>query len=144
MHQGPPRILCFDESHASLKTLVYLLKTQDYHLLPAHALAPALDIANRETLLDLAVINLASSTEVPVEHSASGTGMQLSAVYLAEILRKKFPKLPMLFVVAEKNAGHLAGVKVFANAEVLPDPFEASYCLYLVKTGLDGGFLFKT
>ncbi len=142
MHKGPARILCFDESHAGLKSLVYLLKTQEYHVLPAQDLAAALDIANLETLLDLALVNLSTSTDVPLEHStAGGATMQRSALYLAEILRKKFPKLPLLFIVNERIPDQRPLAKAFANADALADPYEASYCLYLVKTGLAGGFL---
>jgi hypothetical protein len=142
MHKGPARILCFDESHAGLKGLVYLLKTQEYHVVPAHDLAAALDIANREALLDLALINLATATDVPLERPpAEGAGSQRSAVYLAEILRKKFPKLPLLFVINERALDQVSQAKAFTNTETLSESYEASYCLFLVKTGLAGGYL---
>jgi response regulator RpfG family c-di-GMP phosphodiesterase len=134
-----PRVLCMDKDPRSLKPLVYLLKTQKYHVFAASTIPKAFDIIRTENQLDIVVFNTTNIWEANTP--VSSEDKHEKEFQISTTLREKFPKVPILFVVPllqRKEIEKFAGIK---NSELLFPPYEPSYFLYVVKNGLEGGYL---
>lgn len=142
MKNGHARIFCFDEDHENLKSVVYLLKSDGYHVLGAQTVSLALDIAGKEDTLSLAVISLVNASEVKPAGSASlGAERAVAGIHVAKKLRRKFRKAPLLFIMEGENLELLNQVKALGNCEIIMRSSEPSFLLYTVKNGLSGGYL---
>ncbi|MBN1595888.1 hypothetical protein JW933_08185 [candidate division FCPU426 bacterium] len=142
MRQEHAKILCVDQDAKSLKGLVYLLRTAKYHVIAALSADKALEVIRKEQRLDMAVFNFTDTSRRLEKGQKEVAGDQLdNELRIAHALREKNPKLPILFMLPKGDPGIIGRLAAIPNSELLFPPYESNYLLFIIKTGLDGGYL---
>lgn len=134
-----PRIFCMDKNPKSLRSLVYLLRTEKYYVLAASTVDKAFEIIQKEQQLDMVIVN---STNIHQADTPAGSEEKHEKEFqIAATVRGKFGNIPILFVVPLLRRKAIEKFASLKNSKLLFLPYEPSYFLYVVKNGLAGRYL---
>ncbi|MCD4812288.1 hypothetical protein K8S19_01130 [bacterium] len=128
-------IFYMDPNLSTLKDQIYLLKSAKYHVVAAQTLINVAEVIRNEEKMALAVVDLKAG---PLPGNVAPAEIHH---VLVTPLREKFPNIPMLFIVGAQEGELIHEIKMIPNCDMIHPPYEPTYLLYMIKTGLAGGYL---
>lgn len=121
-HDGEFTILVVDDDYINLQSLVNILSTEKYSIIPVSSGIEALDVISKNKTIDLVILDIMMP--------------KISGFEVCKKIREEnsLYELPVIMLTAQKNPhAILTGLEVGAN-DFLPKPFDISELKARVKT----------